>query len=91
MRAWASLRVILNAEGIRTQDAHTFVCLIVQVDVCYFCFGRQRISIYTEVVILASDFNGLGCQISNRMICSMMTERQLKCLAAKRQRLELMT
>src|SRR5215467_12163075 len=58
---------------------------------CDFHFTRrQRIRVYTETMILRSDFHLFGEQVFDRMIRPMMAEFQLEGFAAQREPAELM-
>src|SRR6266849_11038772 len=90
VRAGAGFGVILHAEERQGFMAHAFVGLIVQVYVRDFhIFGRQRIRIYTEAVILRGDFDLLGEQILYRMIRAVVAKFQLEGFSAKREAAQL--
>jgi len=72
--------------------AHSFICVIVQIDVRDFDFARwQRIGIDTEAVILGGYFHFLREEILYRVIRSVMPEFQLESAAAEGETAQLVT
>ena len=83
--------MILHAEQRQFFVAHTFVGVIVQVDVCDFNFpGRKRIGVHGKTVILRGDFHLFGKEILYRVIRAMVAELQLKGFATESETAELM-
>src|SRR5438105_15441201 len=61
--------------------AHSFDCLIVQIDSVDLQFGGQGIGVNSKPVVLRSDFNATGLQILNRLIAAAMAEFELEGLS----------
>ena len=57
MGAWGSFRVVLNGHGSLLSVHHTSTCAIIEVDVCHLYTFRQRLRIYSVVVVLCTDLN----------------------------------
>ena len=57
MRSWSSLRVVLHAESWRIENAHSFIGLIVEVEVRHRYSPIQTFGIDAEVVVLTRDLD----------------------------------
>jgi hypothetical protein len=68
MRSWSSLRVVLHAESWRIENAHSFIGLIVEVEVRHCYSPTQTFGVNTEVVILTGDFDVTRSQMLHWMI-----------------------
>ena len=62
--------------------AHAFDRLVVEVDVGDFDFGRERIGIDCEAVVLRSDGNLPGAEILDRLVAAAVAELQFEGAAA---------
>jgi hypothetical protein len=81
--SWPGLRVILHAECRRIENSHTFVGLIIEVQMCHGHSPTQTFGVNTEVVILTGDFDMARSQMLHWMISAMMSERQFVRCATK--------
>ena len=85
MRTRRRLGVILHREQRQIAMAHTFECLVVQVNVRQFDFGlRQRVGVDGEVVVVGCDLDFAGVELLHRMVAAVMSEFQFESLAAER-------
>ena len=57
MGARGGFRMVLNGHGPLLSIHHTSTCAIIQVDVCHLYPWRQRLGIYSIVVVLCTDLN----------------------------------
>ena len=62
--------------------AHAFDRLVVEVDVGDFDFGRERIGIDGEAVVLRSDGNLSGAEVLDRLVAAAVAELQFEGAAA---------
>ena len=83
MWSWPGLGVILHTECRRIENSHTFVGLIVEIEVSHSHSPTQTFGVNTEIVILAGDFDMTRSQMLHWMISAMMSERQFVCRATK--------
>ena len=82
VRAGRSFRVVLNAVRRKMAMANPFDCLVVEIAVSHFEFGRESVFGDGKAVILRGDFHSAGGQIHHRLIRSAMAEFELKRLGA---------
>ncbi len=91
MWAGGSFRVVLDAEERQVLVAHTFVGVVVQIQMRDFDIaGGQRFRIDAETMILGGDFHLIGKEVFHGMIGTVMTELQFKGFSAERDAAELM-
>src|SRR6516225_8263251 len=83
MRTGCSLGMILHAEDRQFLVPHPLDCAVVQVDVCYFNVGRERLSIDDEAVVLCGDRHSSAAQIFYRLVGAAVAEFQFECRSAK--------
>ena len=77
--AGGGFRVVLDAEKGKLFVAHTFVGVVVEVDVRNLDVARrQRFGIDAKAVILSGDFDFFGQKILHGMIGAVMAELQLE-------------
>ena len=74
--------VVLDAEDRVGFVAHAFDRLVVEVDVGDFDFGRERIGVDREAVVLRSDGNLSGAEVLDRLVAAAVAEFQFEGAAA---------
>ena len=85
VRAGCGFGMILHAKDRQFLVTHSFDCAVVQVDMGHFNFGRERLRIHGETVILRGDRHFAGTQIFDRLIRAAMAKFQLECRSAERE------
>ena len=70
---------------------HAFDATVVEVYVRDFDFGRQRVCLYGESVIVRSDLDVAITEIFYRLVATAMAEHKLERFAAERPTDQLMT
>ena len=82
--------MILHGEYGKPLMPHPFRSLVVEVDLSQFNFFRiERMKVDAEPVVLGSDGDFSSLKIFDRLICTSVTEFQLKRLSSKGQSQEL--
>src|SRR5947207_10041716 len=79
VRPGRGLGVILHTEDRQLFVAHSFDGAVVEIDVGYFDFGRKRLRIDGESVVLRSDGDPAAAQIFDRLVRAAMAEFQFEC------------